>query len=99
MYGGETIIVWSEKKQSLAAYYFTTAGFTTVGTMTVKDGHIATRETVEGDANGVSEVRGTSELRPDGTVRVKSEYLKEGKWEPGHAATYRHDPAAKITFK
>ena len=98
-YGGETIVIWNEKDRVLTYHYFTTAGFTTAGTMTVKDGKITTHEVVEGNAGGVTEVRGTSELLPDDTVHVKAEYLKEGDWRPGHEATYRKDPAAKVVFK
>src|SRR5580658_1022370 len=32
-YGGETMFVWDEKKQSVVYYYFTTAGFMTTGTL------------------------------------------------------------------
>jgi hypothetical protein len=98
-YGGETIIQWDERKQSLAYHYFPTAGFSTVGTMTVKDGKITSHESVEGSAGGVTEVRATSELLPDETVHVKAEYLKDDKWQPGHEATYHSDPAAKVIFK
>jgi hypothetical protein len=99
VYGGETILRWDEKKQTAVYHYFTTAGYMTVGKMTSKDGKISTHEVVEGGANGVTEVRATTELRPDGTVRVKAEYSKDGKWQPGHEATYRQDPTAKVIFK
>jgi hypothetical protein len=81
------------------AYYFTTAGFYTSGTMTFKDGRFASHEFVTGSAEGVTEVRGTGELRADGTLVSKSEYLKEGKWMPGHEVTYREDPNAEVVFK
>jgi hypothetical protein len=97
-YGGETIIRWDEKKQVLAYHYFTTADFTTVGQMTAKDGKMTTHETVEGSV-GVTEVRGTSELLPDGALHVTAEYLKDGRWQPGHEVTYHTDPAAKVVFK
>jgi hypothetical protein len=99
VYGGESIIVWDEKKKSLVFYYFTTAGFYTTGTMTFKDGKFSSHETVTGSAEGVTEVKATSELRPDGTMHSKSEYLKEGKWAPGHEITYKEDPKAKVVFK
>jgi hypothetical protein len=99
LYGGETIVRWDEKKQTVAYHYFTTAGFMTVGSMTLKDGTITAHEVVEGGANGVTEVRVSTELRADGTVHVKAEYAKDGKWQPGHEVTYRQDPTAKVVFK
>ena len=99
VYGGESIIVWDEKKSSLVFYYFTTAGFYTTGTMSFKEGKFTSHETVTGSAEGVTEVKATSELRPDGTMHSKSEYLKEGKWVPGHEVTYKEDPKAEVVFK
>ncbi|MBI3416634.1 MAG: hypothetical protein HY043_15180 [Verrucomicrobia bacterium] len=98
-YGGETIIVWDEKKHSLAYHYFTTAGFTTTGTMELKDGKFVSHELVTNNSNGITEVKATSELRNDGSFHNKSEYLKEGKWVPGHEATYRVDAKAEVIFK
>jgi hypothetical protein len=99
VYGGETIIRWDEKKQALTYHYFTTADFTTIGTMTAKDGKITTHEDVEGGAGGITEVRSTSELLPNGDYHVKAEYRKDGQWQPGHEFTYRVDPEAKVVFK
>ena len=39
VYGGETLIVWDPKKNVLESHYFTTAGFTTTGTVTFRDGN------------------------------------------------------------
>jgi hypothetical protein len=99
VYGGETLFIWDEKKKSVVYYYFTTASFMTTGTVTFKDGKILTHEDVSGDADGITEVRGTSEINADGTFHVKTEYLKRGEWTPGHEATYREDPSAKVVFK
>lgn len=98
-YGGESIIMWDQKKQSLVFYYFTTAGFHTTGTMTFKDGKIVSHEVVSGAAEGVTEVRAIGEIRADGTMVSKSEYLKDGKWVPGHEVTYKEDPKAEVVFK
>ena len=98
-YGGESLIVWDEKKKSLVYYYFTTAGFYTTGTMTLNDGKYTSHELVSGSAEGVTEVRATGELRADGTMVTKAEYLKEGKWVPGHEVTYKEDPKAEVEFK
>jgi hypothetical protein len=99
MYGGETLFVWNQKTQQVEYFYFTTAGYMTTGTMTAKDGRIDTREKVEGDAGGVTEVRGTSEILPGGKFHVKAEYLKNGQWVLGHEVTYQEDPSSQVVFK
>ena len=99
IYGGETLIIWDETKQSVVYYYFTTAGFMTTGTMIFKDGKIITHEDVKGRANGVTEVKATSEILSDAGFHIKSEYLKSGEWVPGHEVTYREDASAKVEFK
>jgi hypothetical protein len=99
VYGGETMFIWDEKKQAVAYYYFTTEGFMTTGTFLVKDGHFVTSEQVTGDADGVTEVRGTSEIQPDGKFHVKAEYLKNGQWVPGHEVTYEENPNSQVIFK
>jgi hypothetical protein len=99
VYGGESIYMWDDKERKLRYHYFTTAGFMTVGTLTVEDGKWISHEKVTGSSGGVTEVRGTSEVRPDGTLHVKTEHLKDGKWDVGHEATYQEDPKAKVVFK
>ena len=98
-YGGESIVMWDAAKQAVIYHYFTTATFTTKGTMTFKDGKIFTHEAVSGNAGGITEVRGEFEIRKDGTYHVKAEHLKDGKWSVGREATYREDAAAKVVFK
>ena len=98
-YGGETLFVWDEKKQAVAYHYFTTAGFTTTGTITFQDGKFVTHEEVKGNAGGVTEVRSTSEMLPDGKFHVKAEHLKDGQWTPGHEVTYEEDASAAVLFK
>ena len=98
-YGGETMFIWDEKKQAVAYYYFTTGGFMTTGTLQVKDGHFVTSEQVSGDADGVTEVRATSEIQADGKFHVKAEYLKQGQWVTGHEVTYAEDPTGDVIFK
>jgi hypothetical protein len=98
-YGGETIFMWDEKKQAVGYHYFTTAGFMTTGSVSFEDGKLTTHEVVTGSAGGVSEVRGTTELLPDGTFHIKTEYLKNGKWEPGRETTYHEDSTAEVVFK
>jgi len=98
-YGGECIIMWDEEKQAVCYHYFTTAAFRTEGTMTFESGKLVTHEFVKGNANGVSEVRGTTEMRPDGTFSQRTEFLKGGKWMPGREAIYKENPTAEVVFK
>lgn len=98
-YGGESLVTWDAKEQAVTYHYFTTAGFMTRGTMSFKDGKLLTHEVVQGSSQGVSEVRGTSEIRPDGTFQIKTEHLKDGQWVPGRDVVYREDPSAKVEFK
>jgi hypothetical protein len=98
-YGGETIIQWDQAKREIVYHYFTTAGFFTTGTMTVADGKFISREKVVGSTNGVTEVRATTELRPDGTLLSKAEYLKNGEPSGGREVLYQEDPKAEVKFK
>jgi hypothetical protein len=98
-YGGETLFRWDESKHSVTYYYFTTAGFTTTGTMTFKDGKVLTHETVAVSSRNFTEVRGTSQLLSDGTFHVRTEHLRNGAWEPGHEVVYKEDSSAKVIFK
>jgi len=98
-YGGESLIVWDEDRQALVYYYFTTAGFYTTGTMKAEGGAIVSHEVVKGDADGVSEVRATSRVLPDGRLHVKTEYLKGGNWVPGRDVTYVEAPGAEVRFR
>jgi hypothetical protein len=98
-YGGETLVMWDAQKKEVTYHYFTTAGFRTEGTMTLDGKKVVSLEQVQGMANGVSEVRGASELLPDGSFQVKTEYKKEGEWQPGREVIYREDSAAKVIFQ
>jgi hypothetical protein len=98
-YGGETMFFWDNKRNTVVYYYFTTDSFMTTGTLQAENGKFITHEDVKGDANGVTEVRATSELLPDGKFHVKAEYLKDGKWASGHECTYQEAPDAKVVFK
>jgi len=98
-YGGETLLIWDEQRKMISFYYFTTDGFMTTGTLEPRDGKFITHEDVKGNANGVTEVRSTSQILPGGKFHVKSEYLKNGEWTPGHEATYEETSASKVVFK
>ena len=96
-YGGESIIMWNRKNQRLEYHYFTTAGFTTHGTMKVEGNKLITRETVTGGE--VTEVEATSELTADGKLRVTAQYLKDGKPTGSREMTYEEAPNAQVVFK
>jgi hypothetical protein len=98
-YGGEIVIRWDAEKDALVYHYFTTAGFMTTGTMTIAGGKITAVERVSG-AGKVAEVRSISEIRADGTLVTKAEYLdKDGQPAGGREVTYRETPAAEVKFK
>lgn len=98
-YGGESIIHWDSEKNQISYHYFTTAGFYTTGTMTCVDGKITAVEKVTGNSNGITEVRSTYELRRDGTVLNKSEYIKNGQAAGHREVIYREDASAEVKFK
>jgi hypothetical protein len=99
IYGGEMLMMWDQSKQQIGYHYFTTAGFTSTGTMEVQNGKFITHEVVHGDSQGVTEVRSVAEITPEGTLHVRAEHLKNGTWTPGHEVTYRPDPSAKVVFR
>jgi hypothetical protein len=98
-YGGETIIYYDKDKQSLVYYYFTTAGFYTHGTMKFVGDTVISHEYVEGNENGITEVKSTATILEDGSLHNKSMYLKNGEWIEGHEATYIEAPDAQVVFK
>jgi hypothetical protein len=98
-YGGESIMMWDAKAEKLTFWYFTTAGFHTTGTLQFEGNKWMTIEKVVGNANGITEVRATTEPTPDGGYITKSEYLKNGKWEPGSERTYQIASDAQVVFK
>ncbi len=99
VYGGESIVQWDKELGQVRYHYFTTAGFSTVGTLQCADGKITAVETVKGNANGITEVRSTYELRPDGVLLNKSEYLKGETAASAREVAYREDPKAEPKFR
>jgi hypothetical protein len=85
-YGGESLIVWDKEKQGLVFYYFTTAGFYTTGTVSTEGDSLVTLESVKGDAEGITEVKGDSVHRR--TPHVKT-HTKKGAWRGGRTGTTR----------
>jgi hypothetical protein len=98
-YGGESLIVWDKEKQGLVFYYFTTAGFYTTGTVTTEGDALVTLETVKGNPDGVSQVKGVTRVLPDGRMHVKTQHLKKGAWTDGRDWYYSEAPGAEVRFK
>ncbi len=68
--------------------------------MVFKDGKMVTNETVSGKRRRRDGgARGTAEIGIDGTFRMKTEYLRGGKWQPARDAVYRQDATATVVFK
>lgn len=87
-YGGESMIFYDRKKESLVFYYFTTAGFYTKGTMKVlSPTQFVAYEEVMGSKEGITKVRSISELKND-TFVVSTSYLKKGEWTKPEMRTY-----------
>ncbi len=99
-YGGESFIFWDNEKKSLVFYYFTTAGFFTTGASTIENNKLVSHEYVKGAAaNGVTEVKSTFAITPDGKMSSTAEYFKNGKWEGGREVVYVEDATAQVVFK
>lgn len=98
-YGGESIIVWDSKVESLVSWYFTTAGFYTQATMMIEDDQLISYEKVEGNKNGITEVKAIIKLLAEGGLHTKAEYYQNGKWVDGHEVYYKEAPHAQVLFK
>jgi hypothetical protein len=98
-YGGEALLVWDDQQKRISVYYFTTAGFMSIGTLDFNNGKFIGHEDIKGNADGITEVRSVSELLPNGKFHLRAEYLKDGKWTFGREVTYEESPASKIVFK
>lgn len=99
-YGGETMLFWDKTKQSLVYYYFTTAGFYTHGTMHIdaQGQKFIAEEDVANNPQGITKVRSITSL-VNGKMTVRSEYLKNGNWQPGHSATYTPTATQQPEFR
>ncbi len=96
-YGGETLVVWDQQRESLVYYYFTTAGFYTHGTMRVDDaGRLISEERASGDAGGVTDIVATQEVIFDTQLRVHTKMLRNGQWEDRGEVIYTVDDSAEV---
>jgi hypothetical protein len=98
-YGGETIIFPNPKSSTLEFHYFTTAGFSTRGTIDFDGNKVITNEEVSRNDDGITKVKGTTELLADGKMRVLTQYFKNGAWTDGRDMTYQESPAAEVLFR
>ena len=98
-YGGESIIMWDLKSESLQSWYFTTAGFTTNALMHFEDGKLISLEDVTGNENGITKVKAIIQFLENGDLQNSSKYLMNDKWVDGHTIYYKETPDAKIVFK
>ena len=98
-YGGESIVMWDTKKESLVSWYFTAAGFYTQATLHFEDGKLISIEDVTGNENGITQVKAIIEFLPNGDLHNTSQDLMLGNWVAGHEIYYKEDPNAKVLFK
>lgn len=97
-YGGESLVRWDDQTKKVTYYYFTTAGFMTQGTLSFEDGKVIGSEKVSGSPN-ITDVKSTTELRADGSMLVKADYLKNGERTSGREVVYQEDSKAEVKFK
>jgi hypothetical protein len=98
-YGGESLIHGDKERSQLRYHYFSTAGFYNVGVMTITNRTITAVEQVFGTNHGVTEVRSTYQLHPDGTLLNRSQYLKNGEPAGSREVLYKEAPKADVRFK
>ena len=96
-YGGETLVTWDPAAGAFVYTYFTTAGFLTRGTLRFDEaGALHGRERVQGEADGITEVRTVQTLGDDGSLRVVTRMLRRGQWEDAGDVTYHPAPDAEV---
>ena len=98
-YGGESIITWDVKKNSLVSSYFTTDGFTTNAVLHFEGDKLISIEEVVGNKNGITKVKAIIEFLPNGDLRNSSKYFMNGAWVDGHEIYYKEDSKAKVIFR
>ena len=97
-YGGESIIFFDKKRNSLVFYYFTTADFFTEGTIEMlSDTSFVAYEEVTGSADGITRVKSLSEMTKN-RMKVSTSYLKHGKWTEPESRTYTRS-SKTVVFK
>ena len=98
-YGGESIVMWDTKKESLVSWYFTTAGFYSEAILHFEDEKLISLENVTGNDNGITKVKSEINLLPNGQLVNSSMYLINGNWVDGHKIDYKEVPDAQVVFR
>lgn len=98
-YGGETIFRYDKSKKSIVYHYFTTAGFMTVGELSMDGKTFVAHETIQGAGAAVSEVESTTVIQPNGELSVTTKMLRDSEWIERGTVTYRETPQAKVLFR
>lgn len=97
-YGGESMIFYDSKKESLVFYYFTTAGFYTKGTIKVlSPTQFVAYEEVTDSKEGITKVKSMSDFK-EGKFVVSTSYLKKGEWTKPEQRIYTRSTKA-VKFK
>ena len=98
-YGGESIVMWDTKKESLVSWYFTTAGFYSKAILHFEDEKLISVEDVTGNENGITKVKSEINLLPNGQLVNSSMYLMNGNWVDDHKIHYKEVADAQVVFK
>lgn len=98
-YGGESLIFWDTAQKQITYFYFTSAGYFTRGTYSIKGNQFISHEIVTGTTTDLKEIKSTTELLINGNIEMTSEYLKGTRWESGERILYEESPSAKVIFK
>ena len=97
-YGGETLIIFDSASEKVLFFYFTTGGFRTEGEISLNDdGSFTAIESVNGDADSVTEVKSTSKLI-DGEIHISTQFCKDGEWAPPETRVSRPSDK-KVRFR
>lgn len=97
-YAGESLIYWDSKRQTIAFFYLTNAGFHTQGTGHFEDGVFIANESVTGNSEGITNVISRTSFTINGEMTVESFYLKgEEKWQ-GSKVIYQRDDGATLRY-
>ena len=74
-YGGESIITWNVKKNSLVSSYFTTDGFSVNAVLHFEDDKLISIEDVVGNENGITKVKAIIQFLANGDLQNSSKYF------------------------
>jgi len=98
-YGGETLIMWDDEKESLMSWYFTTAGSLTISQSVVSGEQFISMEDVAGNQNGITKVKTIIELLHGEKLQKKTKYLMNNIWVDGSDMIYDEVQVGRPMFK